>query len=123
MGHRASDQITSRILDRNFNKPDFTIAVRAANDALDTVRNPRSVDVRLPAMFGAGQIGQDGRLAMPAHRTEQPTMTAGYDIAAWARIAFLHLAGGKNLLLLDNHHAGFVPALIVLPNARGNILN
>ena len=74
-------------------------------------------------MFGPGQICEDGGQAVAAHRAEQPAMAAGYDIAARPCIAFLHLAGGENLLFLDHHHAGLVAALIVLPHARGDILD
>ena len=51
---------------------------------------------------------------------QDAAVAAGRDIAAGPRVALLHLARGENLLLLDQHQADAVLAVLVRPDARGD---
>ena len=50
-------------------------------------------------------------------------MAAGRDIAARPRVALLHFARGEDLLLLDQHQPGAVLAVVVRPDARGDVID
>ena len=50
-------------------------------------------------------------------------MSAGCHVAPRTGVAFLNLAGSKDLLFLDDDHAGLIPPLIILPDAGCKIFN
>jgi hypothetical protein len=60
---------------------------------------------------------------MIAHAAENAAMAAGCDIAAGPRIHFHDFARREDLLFLQHDHTGAVAALLVGPNARGDVFN
>src|SRR6185503_8768198 len=92
------------------------LARRATPHADDIGWKPRHVDIR-PAGVPRRRHIVDDRLPAETDTTQDAAMAAGRDIAAGTRIAFLHFARGEDLLLLDQHEPGAVPAAIVRPDA------
>src|SRR5439155_13089543 len=77
-----------------------------------------------------GQIGvaslrhvEEPRRTVIADRAYDAAVSAGGHIAARPRIALLYIAGGENLLLLDQHHAGTVTALRIGPRAGEDVVD
>ena len=67
-------------------------------------------------------VVQHGR-AVIAHAAENAAMSAGCDIAAGPRIDFHDFARGEDLLFLQHDDAGAVAALLVGPDARGDVFD
>ena len=93
-----------------------TVAMREPSRRTPVTSEGRRGEVHLgpPSVARGRQIVKQRRPVM-AGCTEDAAVTAGRHIAARPRIGLLDGAGGEDALLLDQHRAGLVAALFVLP--------
>src|SRR5262249_25541715 len=119
LGNGALQEIAGGVFYRHIRHGE---PARVAPHANNLRRQARDIHV--------GQIGvasprhiEESRRAFVAARAYDAAVSAGGHIAARPRITLLHIAGGKNLLLLDQHRAGAVAARRIGPDAGEDVVD